>query len=159
MSHQYFLTAEIPELAAWTKEVGHKMPMIRDVDISYYLRQDKNGLNLGPYERNCQAAWVTAADPMPEDFSFQLYPDDLDRLEYYIEDAMERVPALGTAGIGRNINGPIPYAPDGLPMVGSMPGVRNAFEAHLFTFSPLALRKVAARVKSCPSGSCTEKPS
>jgi dimethylglycine dehydrogenase len=104
------------------------------VDISYYLRQDKNGLNLGPYERNCQAAWVKPEDPMPEDFSFQLYPDDLDRLEFYIEDAMERVPALGTAGIGRNINGPIPYAPDGLPMIGPMPGVPNAFEAHSFTF-------------------------
>ena len=134
MSHQYFLTEEIPELAEWTKEKGHKMPMIRDVDISYYLRQDKNGLNLGPYERNCKAHWVTPEDPMPEDFSFQLYPDDLDRLEFYIEDAMERVPALGTAGIGRNINGPIPYAPDGLPMVGPMPGVPNAFEAHSFTF-------------------------
>ena len=134
MSHQYFLTEEIPELAAWTKEKGHKLPLVRDVDISYYLRQDKNGLNLGPYERNCQAAWVTPDDPMPEDFSFQLYPDDLERLEFYIEDAMERVPMLGTAGIGRNINGPIPYAPDGLPMVGPMPGVKNAFEGHSFTF-------------------------
>lgn len=134
MSHQYFLTDEIPELAAWTKEKGHKMPMIRDVDTSYYLRQDKNGLNLGPYERNCKAHWVTPGDPMPEDFSFQLYPDDLERLEWYIEDAMERVPALGTAGVGRNINGPIPYAPDGLPMIGPMPGVRNAFEGHSFTF-------------------------
>tara|TARA_B110000114_G_scaffold6039_1_gene6080 strand:+ start:8930 stop:11383 length:2454 start_codon:yes stop_codon:yes gene_type:complete len=134
MSHQYFLTEPIAELEAWTKEKGHKMPMIRDVDISYYLRQDKNGLNLGPYERNCKAHWVTPQDPMPEDFSFQLYPDDLDRLEFYIEDAMERLPVLGTAGIGRNINGPIPYAPDGLPMVGPMPGVPNAFEAHSFTF-------------------------
>ncbi len=134
MSHQYFLTDEIPELAAWTKEKGHKMPMIRDVDTSYYLRQDKAGLNLGPYERNCKAHWVTPDDPMPEDFSFQLYPDDLDRLEWYIEDAMARVPALGTAGVGRVINGPIPYAPDGLPMIGPMPGVKNAFEAHSFTF-------------------------
>jgi dimethylglycine dehydrogenase len=134
MSHQYFLTEEIPELAAWTKEKGHKVPLLRDVDISYYLRQDKNGLNLGPYERNCKAHWVTPDDPMPEDFSFQLYPDDLERLEFYIEDAMARVPALGTAGIGRNINGPIPYAPDGLPMIGPMPGVKNAFEGHSFTF-------------------------
>ncbi|WP_298859419.1 FAD-dependent oxidoreductase [uncultured Sulfitobacter sp.] len=134
MSHQYFLTEPIAELEAWTKEKGHKMPMIRDVDISYYLRQDKNGLNLGPYERNCQAAWVTPEDPMPEDFSFQLYPDDLDRLEFYIEDAMARVPILGTAGVGRNINGPIPYAPDGLPMIGPMPGVPNAYEGHSFTF-------------------------
>ncbi|MEP3920186.1 FAD-dependent oxidoreductase [Ascidiaceihabitans sp.] len=134
MSHQYFLTEEIAEVAAWTKEKGHKLPIIRDVDVSYYLRQDKNGLNLGPYERNCKAHWVTPEDPMPQDFSFQLYPDDLERLEYYIEDAMERVPALGTAGIGRNINGPIPYAPDGLPMIGPMPGVKNAYECHSFTF-------------------------
>ncbi|MEL7214669.1 MAG: FAD-dependent oxidoreductase [Pseudomonadota bacterium] len=134
MSHQYFLTEPIPEIEAWTKEHGHKLPMIRDVDSSYYLRQDKHGLNLGPYERNCKAHWITPEDPMPEDFSFQLYPDDLDRLEWYIEDAMERVPLLGTAGVGRNINGPIPYAPDGLPMIGPMPGVPNAFEAHSFTF-------------------------
>ncbi|MDF3415360.1 FAD-dependent oxidoreductase [Sulfitobacter sp. M57] len=134
MSHQYFLTEPIAELEAWTKEKGHKVPLVRDVDTSYYLRQDKNGLNLGPYERNCKAAWVTPDDPMPEDFSFQLYPDDLERLEYYIEDAMARMPILGTAGVGRNINGPIPYAPDGLPMVGPMPGVKNAFEGHSFTF-------------------------
>ena len=44
------------------------------------------------------------------------------------------LPLLGSAGIGRNINGPIPYAPDGIPMVGPMPGVPNAFEAHSFTF-------------------------
>ncbi|MEM8653289.1 MAG: FAD-dependent oxidoreductase [Pseudomonadota bacterium] len=134
MSHQYFLTEEIDEVAAWTKEKGRKLPIIRDVDISYYLRQDKNGLNLGPYERNCKAHWITPEDPMPEDFSFQLYPDDLERLEFYIEDAMARVPVLGTAGVGRNINGPIPYAPDGLPLIGPMPGVKNAFEGHCFTF-------------------------
>ncbi|WP_421851549.1 GcvT family protein [Oricola sp.] len=134
MSHQYFLTEEIPDLAAWTAEAGHKLPIVRDVDISYYLRQDKNGLNLGPYERNCRAHWVTPEDPMPDDFSFQLYPDDLDRLEFYIEDAMARVPILGEAGVGRVINGPIPYAPDGLPQIGPMPGVANAYEAHSFTF-------------------------
>ena len=134
MSHQYFLTEEIDSIAEWTKENGRKLPMIRDVDSSYYLRQDKNGLNLGPYEKNCKAHWVTPEDPMPEDFSFQLYPDDLERLEWYIEDAMARVPVLGTAGVGRNINGPIPYAPDGLPLIGPMPGVKNAFEAHSFTF-------------------------
>lgn len=83
---------------------------------------------------NCKAHWVTPEDPMPEDFSFQLYPDDLDRLEYYIEDAMARVPLLGTSGVSRVINGPIPYAPDGLPLIGPMPGVPNAFEACVFTF-------------------------
>jgi dimethylglycine dehydrogenase len=134
MSHQYLLTDEIPELEAWSREAGHKLPLLRDVDSSYYLRQEKYGLNLGPYERNCKAHWVKPDDPMPEDFSFQLYPDDLERLEWYIEDAMARVPLLGQAGISKVINGPIPYAPDGLPLIGPMPGVPNAFEACVFTF-------------------------
>ncbi|SHI02915.1 GcvT family protein [Marivita hallyeonensis] len=133
MSHQFFLTEEIPELKEWSLENG-KLPLLRDVDSSYYLRQEKYGLNLGPYERNCKAHWVTPDDPMPDDFSFQLFPDDLERLEWYIEDAMARVPLLGTGGVGRNINGPIPYAPDGLPLIGPMPGVPNAFEACVFTF-------------------------
>lgn len=134
MSHQYLLTDEIPELETWSREQGHKLPLLRDVDSSYYLRQEKYGLNLGPYECTCKAHWVDPSDPMPEDFSFQLYPDDLERLEWYIEDAMARVPLLGRAGIAKVINGPIPYAPDGLPLIGPMPGVPNAFEACVFTF-------------------------
>jgi len=134
MSHQYILFEEIPELAAWSKEAGHKLPLLRDVDTSYYLRQEKNGMNLGPYERNCRAHWATADDPMPDDFSFQLYPDDLERLEWYLNDAIARVPILGTAGLSKVINGPIPYAPDGNPLIGPMPGVPNAFEACVFTF-------------------------
>ncbi len=135
MSHQYMLTDEIPEIEAWCKEAGrHKLPLLRDVDSSYYLRQEKNGFNLGPYERNCRAHWADPSDPMPDDFSFQLYPDDLERLEWYIEDAMARVPLLGTGGVAKVINGPIPYAPDGNPLIGPMPGVPNAFEACVFTF-------------------------
>ncbi|MDH5798448.1 MAG: FAD-dependent oxidoreductase, partial [Paracoccaceae bacterium] len=134
MSHQYVLTEEIPELEAWSKDNGRKLPLLRDVDVSYYLRQEKNGINIGPYEPNCRAHWVDASDPMPDDFSFQLWPDDLDRIEDIVADAMERVPVSGTAGISRIINGPIPYAPDGLPLIGPMPGVKNAFECHTFTF-------------------------
>ncbi len=134
MSHQYLLTDEIPEVEAWSKENGGKLPLLRDVDISYYLRQEKHGFNLGPYEPNCKGHWMTEDDPMPEDFSFQLWNDDLDRIEDIVTDAMERVPLMATSGVGRVINGPIPYAPDGLPLIGPMPGVRNAFEAHTFTF-------------------------
>ena len=134
MSHQYILFEEIPELAAWSKEAGQKLPLLRDVDTSYYLRQEKNGMNLGPYERNCRAHWAGHNDPMPEDFSFQLFPDDLDRLEHYLNDAIARVPILGTAGLSKVINGPIPYTPDGNPLIGPMPGVPNAFEACVFTF-------------------------
>lgn len=134
MSHQYMLFDTIPEVEARTKAVGHKLPLLRDVDSSYYLRQEKNGFNLGPYEKNCKAHWVTKDDPFPEDFSFQLFPDDLERLEWYITDAMARVPLLETAPLTKVINGPIPYTPDGNPLIGPMPGVPNAFEACVFTF-------------------------
>ncbi|NUB42879.1 GcvT family protein [Fertoebacter nigrum] len=134
MSHQYMLFDTIPELAAWQAQSGHKLPLLRDVDSSYYLRQEKQGFNLGPYERNCKAHWITPDDPFPEDFSFQLFPDDLERLEWYISDAMARVPLLEKANLTKVINGPIPYTPDGNPLIGPMPGVPNAFEACVFTF-------------------------
>ncbi|MGB3554998.1 MAG: FAD-dependent oxidoreductase, partial [Jannaschia sp.] len=132
MSHQYLLTEPVPEIADWTRTHGRKTPMIRDPDASYYLRQEKTGLNLGPYERDCVAEW-TSGD-LPEDFSFRLWQQDLDRLEPYIADAMERVPVLSEAGISSVVNGPIPYAPDGLPLLGPMPGVPNAWDANSFTF-------------------------
>ena len=130
LAHQYLVSESIPEL----EQRKQKVPLLRDPDSSYYLRQEKSGLLLGPYEKNCRAHWTEASDPMPDDFSFQLYADDLERLEWYIEDACARVPILGKAGITRVVNGPIPYAPDGLPLIGQMPGVPNAFEACVFTF-------------------------
>lgn len=134
MSHQYVVSEQVNELEKWTAESGHKLPLLRDVDSSYYLRQEKNGFNLGPYERNCKAHWCSNDDPLPDDFSFQLYPDDLERLEWYVEDAMKRVPLLAKAGVSKVINGPIPYTPDGNPLIGPMPGVKNAYEACVFTF-------------------------
>ncbi|WP_435139641.1 GcvT family protein [Pseudopelagicola sp. nBUS_19] len=134
MSHQYLLTEQIPEVEAWTKEHGSKLPLIRDVDVSYYLRQEKGGYNLGPYEPNCRGHWMSKDDPMPEDFSFQLWQEDIDRIEDIVTDAMERVPLMQTTGVSSVINGPIPYAPDGLPLIGPMPGVKNAFENCVFTF-------------------------
>lgn len=130
LAHQYLITEPIAALT----ERDTKLPLLRDPDSSYYLRQEKDGLLLGPYEKGCRAHWIDESDPMPDDFSFQLYPDDLDRLEWYIEDACARVPILGSSGITRVVNGPIPYTPDGLPLAGPMPGCPNAFEACVFTF-------------------------
>lgn len=134
MEHQYIVFDEVPEVRDWSAAAGHKLPLLRDVDTSYYLRQEKGGFNLGPYERDCRAHWVTPDQPFPDDFSFQLFPDDLDRLAPYIEDAIARVPMLAQAGVTRVINGPIPYTPDGNPLIGPMPGVRNAFNACVFSF-------------------------
>ncbi len=127
MSHQYLVTEDVPELAARFE----KLPLLRDPDDSYYLRQEGQGLLLGPYEWRATPHWV---DGRPEDFSFQLYPDDLDRLERHIEKACARVPILASAGIKKVINGPIPYTPDGNPLIGPAPGLRNFYEACVFSF-------------------------
>ena len=130
IAHQYLVSEGIAEL----KARDEKLPLLRDPDSSYYLRQEGQGLLLGPYEWQATPHWIAKDDPIPADFSFQLFSDDLTRLEWYIEDACARVPLLGTAGISKVINGPIPYTPDGNPLIGPVPGVANAFEACVFSF-------------------------
>lgn len=127
MSHQYLVTASIPEL----QSRAGKLPLLRDPEDSYYLRQEGDGLLLGPYEWSATPHWLQG---IPEKFAFQLFSDDLGRLERHIDLACRRVPLLGSAGIRKVINGPIPYTPDGNPLVGPAPGLRNFFEACVFSF-------------------------
>jgi len=130
MSHQYLVTEDVPELAGHTESAG-RLPLLRDPDTSYYLRQERGGFILGPYEWKATPMWL---DGMPDDFANQLWNDDFERLEAYIEDAMARVPALARAGIKRGVNGPIPYSPDGNPYIGPEPGLRNFFHCNTFSF-------------------------
>ena len=128
MSHQYLVTEDVPELSA---RGDARLPLLRDPDTSYYLRQEREGFILGPYEWKATPMWL---DGMPDDFANQLWNDDFERLEKYIEDAMARVPALSRAGIKRGVNGPIPYSPDGNPYIGPEPGLRNFFHCNTFSF-------------------------
>ena len=128
LSHQYLVTDDIPELAARGSD---RLPLLRDPDVSYYLRQERHGLILGPYEWQATAHWL---DAIPDQFAHQLFDDDLGRIENYIEAACERVPILGSVGIKRVINGPIPYAPDGNPLMGPAPGLPGFYHCCAFTF-------------------------
>jgi dimethylglycine dehydrogenase len=127
MSHQYLVTEPIAELAVRKQ----KLPLLRDPDVSYYLRQERDGLLLGPYEWKATPHWL---EKIPDDFAHQLYPDDLDRLETYIEAAIARVPILGKVGVQRVINGPIPYSPDGNPYIGPAHDLTNFFQCCCFSF-------------------------
>ncbi|HYM42012.1 MAG TPA: FAD-dependent oxidoreductase [Steroidobacteraceae bacterium] len=128
LSHQYLVTADIPALVARGSE---RLPLLRDPDVSYYLRQERHGLLLGPYESQPVAPWP---DGPPAEFASQLFADDLGRLEDYIAAACARVPILGSVGVKRVVNGPIPYAPDGNPLLGPAAGARNFFHCCAFTF-------------------------
>lgn len=127
LQHQYLVTESIKELA----DRDTPLPLLRDPDISYYLRQERDGLILGPYEWGVRPEWL---DGVPSQFAMDLYPEDLDRLEWYIEQAIARVPILGTAGVQRVINGPIPYTPDGNPLIGPAYPLENFYHCCAFSF-------------------------
>ncbi len=120
MEHQYFLTEDIPAI----RDAGHRMPLLRCPISDYYCRQEKNGLLLGFYEQDCKTWGMDGIDP---NFVNALCPDDLDRVTDVLEGAFERMPALMEAGIHTIVNGPITYTIDGAPLVGPIPGKRNAF--------------------------------
>lgn len=120
MEHQYFLTEEIPAI----READRRMPLIRCPISDYYCRQEKNGLLVGFYEQDCKTWGMDGIDP---NFVNALCPDDLDRVMDVLEGAMARMPALREVGIHSIVNGPITYTIDGAPLVGPIPGKRNAF--------------------------------
>ena len=128
LSHQYLLTEDIPALV---ERGDARVPLVRDPDVSYYLRQERHGLLLGPYESRGRVHWL---EGLPEEFAHQLFADDLGRIESYIEAACARVPILGSVGVKRVINGPIPYAPDGNPLMGPSAIARNFFHCCGLTF-------------------------
>ena len=131
VEHQFIVTGSIPELERYNRAGNPEMPVLRESDASYYMRQEADGLILGPYEKGAPC-W--ALDGVPEGFGQELLPPDLDRLEPHIIAAGARVPLFETAGIKDHINGPIAYTPDGNPMVGPAWGLRNFWlsEGHSF---------------------------
>ena len=120
MEHQYFVTDDIPAIV----DAGHRMPLIRCPISDYYSRQEKNGLLVGFYEQDCKTWGMDGISP---DFSNDLCPDDLERVMDVLEGAFARMPVLSEVGIKRIVNGPITYTIDGAPLVGPIPGKRNAY--------------------------------
>jgi dimethylglycine dehydrogenase len=120
MEHQYFVTEDIPAIA----QAGHRMPLLRCPISDFYSRQEKNGLLVGFYEQDCKPWGMDGISP---DFSNDLCPDDLDRVMNVLAGAFARMPVLAEVGIKRVVNGPITYTIDGAPLVGPIPGKRNAY--------------------------------
>ena len=131
VEHQYIVYEESPELKAYRAAGGRELAVLRESDQSYYLREERMGWILGPYEAGAPARF---ADGVPEWFGKDLFEGDLDRLLPHVEAAQRRVPALEHCGIKDIVNGPISYTPDGSPLIGPAWGVRNLWlnEGHSF---------------------------
>ncbi|PXW82221.1 dimethylglycine dehydrogenase [Ruegeria sp. P4] len=125
MEHQYIVTDEVPMIAEII-DGGGEHPHVMDPAGESYLRQEGRGLCIGFYEQPCRP-W--AVDGTPWNFGHELLPDDFDKIEDSIDFAYKRFPALAEAGVKSVIHGPFTFAPDGNPLVGPVPGVRNYWSA------------------------------
>ena len=120
MLHQYIVTDRIDAFA----ELENELPMIRDPDESWYLRMERDGIIIGPYEKHGKP-W--SIDGVPPEFGMELLPPDLEAIEDIAAQAMERVPAAVEGGIKSIVNGPITFTPDANPLIGPAYSLTNAW--------------------------------
>jgi dimethylglycine dehydrogenase len=130
VEHQYIVTEPDPALVEWRKS-NPQHPVLRDADAKWYVREERGGWILGPYERNAPARFLY---DVPESFRADLFPLDLDRIEAEYMSMIHRLPSSESVGLKDDYNGPICYTPDGNPLVGPAPGLRNMWLAEGFSF-------------------------
>jgi len=131
VQHQYIVTEKHPAIMARKAKGLPEMGVLRESDSSWYMREEAGGLLLGPYEVGAPACYVDGPSP---DSEYELFQEDLERMTPHIETAIARVPAFGEVGIKKVYNGAIAYTPDGSPIVGPAPGLKNFWlnEGHSF---------------------------
>lgn len=122
MEHHYLITDSIAEIEA----LDHRLPAGIDYEGNMYFRQEGQGMLLGTYEA-VATPWSVKGTPMS--FGHELLEPNLDHIADRLAVGFERIPALEKAGIKNIINGPFTFGPDGNPMIGPVPGMRNYWTA------------------------------
>ena len=131
VEHQYIVTEAHPAIKTRHRNDELEMGVLRDSDGRWYMREEAGGLILGPYETGAPACYM---DGPGDESEYELFQEDLERLEPHIESAIRRVPAFGESGVKRVYNGAIAYTPDGNPIVGPAWNLSNFWlnEGHSF---------------------------
>ncbi len=122
MLHHYLVTEPIPEIAA----IEGDMPAVTDLEGFTYLQREGDGVLLGVYETRPRHWAVEGAD---WDYGMELFPEDVDRILPELTIGFQRFPVLQEVGIRRWVHGAFTFTPDGNPLVGPVPGVRNYWAA------------------------------
>ncbi len=131
VEHQYIVTEPDTALEEWRRAGNPEHPVLRDADAKWYVREERGGWILGPYERNAPSRF---SHGVPESFRADLFPLDLERIEEEYMSMIHRIPSTETVGLKDDFNGPICYTPDGNPLLGPAPGLRNMWLAEGFSF-------------------------
>jgi len=122
MEHHYLITESIPQIA----EREQRLPAGIDYEGNIYFRQERDGMLLGTYEPRA-TPWSVSGTPL--DFGHELLQPKLENIQDRLAVGFERIPALEQAGIKSFINGPFTFGPDGNPMIGPVPGMKNYWVA------------------------------
>ncbi len=130
VEHQFIVMDTDPALVDYRKD-NPEHPVIRDADAQSYVREERGGWILGVYEKGAPACFEHG---VPDSFRADLFPLDLDRIEDQYMAMIHRVPSCEDSGLKDDFNGPICYTPDGNPLVGPAPGLRNMWLAEGFSF-------------------------
>ncbi len=120
MTHHYFVTEPVPEF----QNLDTELPVIRDDrKVSGYIRMEQNRGLIGIYEKeNPNSVWH---DHCPWEYENWLFDADYDRVMPWLEESLNRMPIFAELGIQRDVHGAISHPPDGNPLIGPAPGVRN----------------------------------
>ena len=120
--HYYIVTDRI-------EGVFRDLPVMRDPDGYVYFKEEVGGLLMGGFEPDA-TPWLQSAAQrggIPENFEFQLLPDNWDAFEILMDNAIRRVPALAEAKIKAFVNGPESFTADNNFILGPAPGVANLY--------------------------------
>ena len=120
MTHHYLVTDTVPEFM----DLDAELPVVRDDKlVSGYIRMEQKSGLIGIYEKaNPNTVWE---DHCPWEAENELFAADYDRIMPWLENAMDRMPILAELGIKREVHGAISHPPDGNPLIGPAPGLRN----------------------------------
>ena len=131
VEHQFIVMDRDPALVDYRAAGNVEHPVIRDADAQSYVREERGGWILGVYEKNAPARFEYG---VPDSFRADLFQLDLERIEDQYMAMNHRIPSAEDCGLKDDFNGPICYTPDGNPLVGPAPGLRNMWLAEGFSF-------------------------
>ncbi|MDA9207635.1 FAD-dependent oxidoreductase [Octadecabacter sp.] len=131
VEHQFIVMDQDPALVDYRAQGGAEHPVVRDADAQSYVREERGGWILGVYEKNAPAVFEHG---VPDSFRADLFQLDLERIEDQYMAMIHRIPSCEDSGLKDDFNGPICYTPDGNPLVGPAPGLRNMWLAEGFSF-------------------------
>tara|TARA_B110000908_G_scaffold152097_1_gene187435 strand:- start:265 stop:2766 length:2502 start_codon:yes stop_codon:yes gene_type:complete len=131
VEHQFIVMEQDPELVKHRAAGNPEHPVIRDADAQSYVREERGGWILGVYEKHAPARFEYG---VPDSFRADLFQLDLERIEEQYLAMIHRIPSCEDSGLKDDFNGPICYTPDGNPLVGPAPGLRNMWLAEGFSF-------------------------